>query len=95
MTHRRLSGDWVGCGRSEHPETWLRSWWQEKRANFCPSWAPPEWVHGPGSVSYQCSPCYLRLMPAVWEVPRGCSLTLKTEQRSMLMSQQKQQQHVS
>ena len=52
MTHRRLSGDWVGCGRGEHPETWLRSWRQEKRANFCPSWTPPEWVHGPGSVSY-------------------------------------------
>lgn len=23
---RRLSGDWVGCGLSKHPETWLRGW---------------------------------------------------------------------
>ena len=77
MTHRRPSGDRVGCGLSEHPETWLQSWRQEKRANFCPSWTPPKWVSWP----------WFRLLPGLSLLLEAHAGSLGSPQRLLPDSQ--------
>ena len=58
VARRRLSGDLVGCGLSEHPSCGSRAGGSRKRAKLRPSWIPPQ------SGSWPCFRLPSRALPA-------------------------------